>query len=56
MLVMYHCLRVTPNVVPLNNKHIAPEGQETWRGLAGCLWLRVSHEVAVMMLATVAEI
>lgn len=31
-------------------------GQEVWSGLAGCLWLRVSHDVGVKLSARAADI
>ena len=32
---MNSCIIITPNTLLLNNKHIVPESQETWSGLAG---------------------
>ena len=56
VLVMYSCIIITPNTVLLNNKHIVPDSQETWSGLARWFWLMVSHKVAVIMWARSAVI
>ena len=44
------CNKLPQNFAAENNKHLLSYsliGQESRQGLAGCLWLRVSHKAAI---------
>lgn len=47
------CKKVIPKHHMLNSKHylMVPVGQESRHSLTGCLWLKISHEAAVKLLA-----